>query len=102
MKAKKPKDCATVEEIRAEIDNIDKRIISLFSDRHKYVEEIVKYKHDEAGVVAQERKDHVIAQRRKWAAENGLNPDTFEKIYTLLVESNIEHEMEIFKSKTKK
>lgn len=102
MIAKNPNDCKTVEEIRKEIDKIDKQIISLFSERHKYVEEIVKYKHDEAGVVAQERKDQVIGQRRDWAAENGLNPDTFEKIYTLLVESNIEHELEILKLKTKK
>jgi isochorismate pyruvate lyase len=102
MIAKKPNDCKTVDEIRKEIDKIDKHIILLFSERHKYVEEIVKFKHDEAGIVAQERKSQVIDQRRNWAAENGLNPDTFEKIYTLLVESNIEHELEILKLKTKK
>jgi isochorismate pyruvate lyase len=102
MIAKKPNDCKTLEEIRKEIDKIDKQIISLFADRHKYVEEIVKYKHDEAGVVAQERKNQVIGQRREWAKEKGLNPDTFEKIYTLLVDSNIEHELEILKLKKNK
>ena len=97
MSVKKPRECKSAEEIRNEIDTIDRQIISLFSERHKYVEEIVKFKHDENSIVAQERKDAVIRQRKTWAAESGLNPDTFEKMYTLLVESNIEHEMQILK-----
>jgi len=97
MSVKKPGECRSAEEIRNEIDTIDRLIISLFAERHKYVEEIVKFKHDKNSIVAQERKDEVIHQRKTWAAESGLNSDTFEKIYTLLVESNIEHEMQILK-----
>lgn len=98
MKIKKPCDCTSADEIRNEIDRIDRQIISLFAERHKYIEEIVKYKHDEDSIVAQERKDEVINQRKKWAADGGLNPETFKEIYTLLVESNIRHEMKILKS----
>lgn len=99
MILKKPKDCQSLEEVRNEIDKIDEHIISLFSERHKYVEEIVRFKHDKDAVIAQERKDQVILQRKKWALESGLNANTFEKIYTLLVESNIKHELELLKSK---
>jgi len=95
MSAKKPCECRSAEEIRNEIDRIDRQIISLFAERHKYIEEIVKYKHDENSIVAQERKEKVISQRKTWAEERGLNPDTFKQIYTLLVESNIKHEMKI-------
>lgn len=99
MGFKNPADCKSLEEVRNEIDKIDEHIISLFSERHKYVEEIVRFKHDKDAVIAQERKDQVILQRKNWAAQNGLNADTFEKIYTLLVDSNIQHELEILKSK---
>jgi isochorismate pyruvate lyase len=99
MRFKDPKDCQSLEEVRNEIDKIDEHIISLFSERHKYVEEIVRFKNDKDAVIAQERKDQVIHQRKTWAAESGLNADTFEKIYTLLVESNIKHELELLKSK---
>lgn len=99
MDLKNPKDCQSLEEVRNEIDKIDEYIISLFSERHKYVEEIVRFKHDKDAIIAQERKDQVILQRKNWAAANGLNANTFEKMYTLLVESNIEHELEILKSK---
>ena len=99
MGFKDPKNCTSLEEVRSEIDKIDKHIISLFAERHKYVEEIVRFKHDKNAIIAQERKDHVILQRKSWAAENGLNATTFEKIFTLLVDSNIQHELELLKSK---
>jgi isochorismate pyruvate lyase len=99
MGFKDPKDCQSLEEVRNEIDKIDEYIISLFSERHKYVEEIVRFKNDKDAVIAQERKDHVILQRKNWAAKSGLNAHTFEKIYTLLVDSNIQHELELLKSK---
>ncbi len=99
MGFKNPKNCTSLEEVRREIDKIDEHIISLFSERHKYVEEIVRFKHDKDAIIAQERKEHVILQRKKWAAKNGLNAETFEKIYTLLVDSNIQHELELLKSK---
>ena len=101
MEFKTPENCQSLEEIRNEIDIIDEHIISLFSERHKYVEEIVRFKHDKNAIIARERKDQVIIQRKKWAESKGLNADTFEKIYTLLVNSNIEHEMELLKMKNK-
>jgi isochorismate pyruvate lyase len=101
MELKNPKNCQSLEDVRNEIDKIDEHIISLFSERHKYVEEIVRFKNDKNAIIAQERKDQVILQRKEWAAQKGLNPDTFEKIYILLVESNIAHEMKLLKSKIK-
>ncbi len=99
MNLKEPKDCSSAEEIRNEIDKIDRQIIELFAIRHKYVEEIVRFKNDENGVIAQERKNQVILQRKNWAGELGLHSDTFAKMYTLLIETNINHELELLKKK---
>lgn len=99
MGFKAPADCQSLEEVRSEIDKIDEHIISLFAVRHKYVEEVVRFKHDKDAIIAQERKNQVILQRKKWAESKGLNAATFEKIYTLLVNSNIEHEMKLLKLK---
>lgn len=98
MDLKDPKECRSLKEIRNEIDKIDRQIISLFSKRQQFVKEIVKYKKDEKGIIAQARKDYVILQRRDWAAEEELDPNTFEKIYTILIDSNIKLELEILKS----
>ena len=99
MNRKNPQECNSVEEIRTEIDRIDRNIFELFAERHKYVEAIVKFKTNEAGVIAQERKNMVIQQRRAWAQEMQLNPDTFEEIYQLLIESNIKHELKLLREK---
>jgi isochorismate pyruvate lyase len=97
MGFKAPEDCQSLEEIRNEIDKIDEYIISLFSERHKYVEEIVRFKHDKDAIIAKERKEQVILQRKKWAELKGLNAETFKKIYTILVNSNIELEMDLLR-----
>jgi len=101
MSIKNPQECVSAEEIRQEIDRIDKQIFALFSERHRYVEEIVKFKTDKEGIIAQERKDLVIQQRKNWAAKNGLNPETFEKMYELLIDSNIEYELKLLKNREK-
>ena len=102
MGFKDPEDCRSLEELRNEIDKIDEHIILLFAERHKYVEAVVRFKNDKDAIIAQERKDAVIQHRRKWAESKGLNADVFEQIYTLLVESNINHEMNLLKIKNSK
>ncbi len=96
----KPVDCVSKEEIREQIDRIDMEIISLFSKRFDYVREIVKFKTDSESVVAQSRKDEVIDLRGKWAEEAGLDKSTFEAMYRLLIDSNIQKEMESLKETT--
>ena len=95
MDLKRPEDCNSAEEVRNEIDKIDHHIIQLYGERHKYIEEIVRFKQDEEGIIAHDRKKQVIHDRRKWATENGLDADTFEKMYLILIESNIKRELEI-------
>ncbi|HLP04792.1 MAG TPA: chorismate mutase [Paludibacter sp.] len=96
----KPSDCNCKEEIRIQIDRIDKEIIALFALRFQYVSEIVKYKTDAESVVAQERKDHVIKVRGKWAEEHGLDKETFEQIYRFLVDHNIGKELKILEKRS--
>jgi chorismate mutase len=94
---KLPGECNSKEEIRQQIDAIDKEIIALFARRFEYVQAIVKFKKDAESVVAQDRKNEVIELRGKWAEESGLDKSTFEEIYRLLIDNNIDKEMEILK-----
>jgi len=92
---KSPSECSSKEEIRNQIDFLDKEIIRLFGIRFQYVSEIVKFKTDVESVVAQDRKNAVIEQRGEWAAEQGLDKETFQQIYRFLVDHNIGKELEI-------
>ena len=93
--AKSPSECTSKEEIRHQIDLIDKEIIALFGQRFQYVSEIVKFKTDVESVVAEERKNHVIKARGEWAEEHGLDRNAFEQIYRFLVDHNIGKELEL-------
>ena len=96
---KNPSECTCKEDIREQIDRIDREIIALFGLRFQYVSEIVKYKTDVESVVAQHRKDHVIRVRGEWAEKHGLDKDTFEQIYRFLVDHNIGKELEMMEKK---
>ena len=95
---KNPESCKSIEEIREAIDGIDYQILKLFSERYEFVKEIVKFKTDEASVIAESRQKEVIEKRREWAVELGLNPDLFEDIFGTLMRYNIQKELEILKS----
>ena len=97
--SKSPAECNCKDEIRLQIDEIDKEIIKLFGLRFRYVNEIVKYKNNIESVVAQDRKDHVIKARGEWAEEHGLDKETFEQIYRFLVDHNIGKELEILEQR---
>lgn len=91
-KARLPQDCQSIEEVRAEIDALDRQILSLLGIRFQYVKEIVRFKSNNEEIVAQDRYDAVIKSRRELAMEHNLSPDIIEKMYKLLIGHFIEEE----------
>jgi isochorismate pyruvate lyase len=98
---KKPSECDGIEECRQQIDEIDREIIRLFALRSDYVHDIVRFKTDEASVIAQNRKNKVIKQRSEWAEAAGLDKKTFEYIYQSLLQQNISEELTLLKQQNK-
>jgi chorismate mutase len=98
---KDPKKFKNIKEIRNCIDEIDFHILKLFSDRNRCVDEIVNFKTDKAGVVAKKRQGELLVLRRKWAEDFKLDPDLFEKIFKMLIKSNIQKQMQILEQKGK-
>lgn len=93
---KKPSECTNITDVRNEIDNIDKVIVTLLSERFQYVKEVVKYKENTPdSIVASDRRNVVLQQRRQWAEEQGLDPNVIEEIYTRLIQYFISEEMKI-------
>jgi isochorismate pyruvate lyase len=92
---KVPDDCASIEEIRYEIDVIDRELITALGRRFDYVKAIVKFKANREEVLAPERYNAVLQQRRVWAAEAGLDPDVIEQMYRNLIAYFIDEEMKV-------
>ncbi len=90
---KAPGDCLSITDVRNEIDNIDKAIISLIGERFHYVREVVKYKEPTASAIeASDRRTSMLQNRRQWASNHGLNPDVIEDMYDRLVQYFINEE----------
>ncbi|MBD0340387.1 MAG: isochorismate lyase [Microcoleus sp. Co-bin12] len=95
---KKPDECANIQEVREEIDMIDREVIQALSKRFQYVVAAARFKTSEASVRSPERFQAMLQQRREWAQESGLNPDVVENIYRDLVSYYIEEELKHYKS----
>ena len=93
------KDCNSIDEVRASIDAIDYEIISLFALRAQYVDEIVKFKSSQEGVVAIDRQKVGLDQISRWASETGLDPALFSSIYQSRINKNDAHELDIFQKR---
>ncbi len=95
---KKPDECANIQEVREEIDIIDREVIQALSKRFQYVIAAARFKTSEASVRSPARFEAMLQQRREWAGESGLNPDVVENIYRDLVNYYIEEELKHYKS----
>lgn len=82
---KAPEECGSLEEVRAEIDRIDRAIVALIGERAGYVHAAARFKESEAAVTAPERQAAMYRARREWAEAADLDPDVIEKMYRDLV-----------------
>ncbi|MFW5886594.1 MAG: chorismate mutase [Bacteroidota bacterium] len=98
MKNKLPWECTSIDEVRTEIDELDQEILKLLGERFQYVKEIVRFKTDKDSVIARERYNWVIQERKKWGEKNGLNGEVIEEMYKLLINHFIEEEIKILKN----
>jgi isochorismate pyruvate lyase len=92
-----PEKCASLAEVRRELDRIDQQIVRLIGERAPYVRAAARFKSSEAEVAAPERLAAMIAARREWAAREGIAPEVIEDIYRRLVAWFIEQEREHFR-----
>ena len=89
-----PEECRSIEEVRAEIDTIDRRIVALLGRRAGYVHAAARFKPTEEAVAAPERQEAMLRERRAWAVEEDLDPAFIERLYRGLVAYFIERERE--------
>lgn len=87
------KECKSIEEVRANIDNLDNQIVKLISERSKFVEQAAKFKKDTDDVKAPKRVEAVIEKVRNVANENDVNPDIIEQVYRTMISCFINYEL---------
>ena len=97
---RRPDECRDMQDIRAEIDRIDKEVIRLLGQRFEYVQAASQFKTSATSVRAPERFKAMLEQRRAWAQEAGLDGGVIENVYRDLVNYFIEEEMKKWQSES--
>lgn len=99
---KLPAECETKDDVRAEIDRIDRALIELFAERHAYVTRMAEIKTDPHEANDPARIDGMIAKRRQQALERDLDEDQVELIWRTLIDWNINYEKGIIIARNRK
>jgi isochorismate pyruvate lyase len=89
-------ECTDMRQVRDAIDGLDTLIVSLLAERMRYIEAAARIKPRRDTVRDEIRKAEVIAHAVKVANDRGFPPRIAYRLYDLLVESSIEHELEAF------
>ena len=88
------KCCATLAEVRDNIDRIDRQIVALMAERGKYVAEAGRFKADPAAVSAPARVEAIITKVKAMAADDGLAPEVAERAYRAMIAAFEDYERE--------
>lgn len=88
------KCCASLLEVRDNIDRLDRQIIALMAERGKYVAEAGRFKADPAAVSAPARVEAIIAKVKTIAREDGLAESVAERSYRAMIAAFEDYERE--------
>lgn len=91
--------CHTMQEVRREIDRIDRALVKLLAERLTYIEQAGAIKGDRDAVRDEARIEDVVAKVLREADEQGLPRQMAEPLWRMLIEKSIEHEFVVFDAK---
>jgi isochorismate pyruvate lyase len=89
-----PSACTTMAEVRAGVDDVDRRIVELLKRRFGYMDAAARIKPDREAVRDEWRKADVLAKVDATALELGVDRSLMARLYEDLIETSIAHEFD--------
>ncbi|MBI1365432.1 MAG: chorismate mutase [Alphaproteobacteria bacterium] len=86
-----------MEEVRAEIDRLDRRLVALLAERQSYIEAAARIKPRAEEVRLEWRIEDVVAKVLAEAERQGLSKRIAEPVWRTLIDRCIEHEQEFWR-----
>lgn len=94
----KPEDCPTMDEVRIEIDRIDRALVDLLAERWGYVDRAWQLKSSPEEATVPWRIQEVIDKVRARADERGMPPALAEALWRQIIGWGIQYEEEKLRS----
>ena len=89
-----PADCATMAEVRAGVDALDRQLVGLLAERQRYMDAAARIKADRSAVRDPARIEDVVAKVTAEARRVGLSEAIAEPVWRALIERCIAYEFE--------
>ena len=86
-------NCNSIEEVRSNIDRIDRQIVTLLAERGGYVKQAARFKKTTDDVKAPQRVEQVIAKVTALSQELGANSSVTEQVYRAMISGFINAEL---------
>lgn len=93
------KKCNSLEEVRAEIDIIDTKLVDLISERSHLIRQAAGFKNSVEEVKAEDRIDFIIQKARHQALKLGISPNMIADLFTIMINEMVEMEISEFRNK---
>ncbi|MBI1392044.1 MAG: chorismate mutase [Alphaproteobacteria bacterium] len=92
---KEPRACASMQEVRQEIDRVDNAIVDLLSERWRFVDRMWQLKKVEAQTASVPwRNREVIERVRARAAAGGMPPEMAEALWRQIIGWGVQYQEE--------
>ena len=91
-----PADCTTMTEVRAGVDDVDRKLVALLKRRFGYMEAAARIKPERAAVRDEWRKADVLARVDMAASTQGVDRALMARLYEDLIETSIAFELEVY------
>lgn len=88
-----PGQCESIEQVRANIDRIDRQLVALLAERGGYVAQAARFKNSSEEVRAPQRVEQVLARVTALAGELGADPEVTARVYRAMIAAFIEAEL---------
>jgi isochorismate pyruvate lyase len=92
------KTCASLEEVRAEIDLIDTKLVNLISERSHLIRQAAKFKNSIEEVKAEDRIEFIMQKSRHQAIALGINPNMISELFKIMIDEMVEMEISEFRN----
>lgn len=84
--------CMSLEEVRQNIDRLDRQLLALIAERGDYVKQAARFKKSTDDVAAPARVEQVVARLLALAPETGADPRVVEATWRSMIGAFIEAE----------
>ncbi|WP_082582692.1 chorismate mutase [Frateuria sp. Soil773] len=85
--------CDSLDDVRLNIDRIDRQIVACLAERGGYVKQAAKFKKSTDDVRAPQRVEQVINKVAALAGELGANTDVTKQVYRAMISGFINAEL---------